>query len=139
MVLIVVIVIKMKRIKKILIVIACIVILANVPPFTTLFKVFVDEKHYRYSNSNGSFTFYEFMDRNFEMMKRNHKSCLLRRPELEDKQVYRLFTKNPLAFWRWRLYFFDERYKLPYRDFGEINKIRERENVKDITGCSMGF
>ncbi len=127
-----------KRINRILIVVACLVILANVPPFTIFLKVFVDEKHYRYSNSNGSFTFSEFMSRDFEMMKRNHEGCLLSRPELKDKQIYRLFTKNSFAFWRWRLYFFDERYKLPYKDFEEINKIRERENVKNNT-CLMEF
>ncbi len=104
-----------------------------------LFKNFVDERHYRYSNYNGSFTFYEFMSRDFEMMHRGHKVCLSHRPNLKDKQIYRLFSKNPLAFWRWRLYFFDERYKLPYRDWEEIKNIREVEKIGDITGCAIEF
>lgn len=129
----------MKRYKKVIIYVFVIIILSNTWPFTPLLKIFVDERHYRYSNSNGSFTFYEFMDRNFEMMKRSHEACLLYRPNLKDKQIYRLFTKNPLAFWRWRLYFFDERYKLPYKSMEDIEKIRAIDNVKEITGCSIEF
>jgi hypothetical protein len=129
----------MTRNKKIIISIIAIIILSNVSPFVWMFKNFVDERHYRYSNYNGSFTFYEFMSRDFEMMKRSHKGCLSYRPSLKDKNVYRLFTKNPFAFWRWRLYFFDERYKLPYKSWEEIKKRREMEDIKDITGCTMEF
>ncbi len=99
----------------------------------------VDEKHYRYSNYNGSYASYEFMSRNFEMMKRMHKGCLAHRPDLKDKKMYRLFTKNPLAFWRWRMYFFDERYRLPYKDWKEIEQTRIKEKVKGTTGCTMDF
>ncbi|WP_316819227.1 hypothetical protein [Pedobacter nyackensis] len=129
----------MKRSKKISIIVGCIVILSNVPPFTGLLKTFVDERHYRYSTYNGSFTFYEFMSRKFEMMNDIHKSCLLSQPDLKDKQIYRVFTKNPLAFWRWGLYFFDERYKLPYKDWEGIKKIRGMEKVKGITSCYTEF
>lgn len=120
-------------------VMACLVVLANIPPFTPLLDIFFGERHYRYSNYNGSLTFSEFMSRGFEMMKNRHKTCLLYRPDLKDKQIYRLFSKNPLAFWRWRMYFFDERYKLPYKDWEEIKKTREKEHIKEITGCPMEF
>lgn len=125
--------------KKIIIGILAIIILANTWPFIWVFKNFVDERHYRYSNYNGSFTFYEFMDRDFEMMKYSHQQCALHRPGLRDKKIYRIFSKNPFAFWRWRLYFFDERYKLPYKNWEEIEKTRKIENVKDITGCHIDF
>ncbi|WP_199140530.1 hypothetical protein [Pedobacter sp. ASV12] len=89
--------------------------------------------------TNGSFTFYEYMDRNFEMMKRMHKGCMLDRPDQQDKNIYRLFSKNPLAFWRWRMYFFDERYKLPYKNWEEIKKTRETENLEKTAGCIVEF
>lgn len=129
----------MRRNIKLTILIIGIIILSNLAPFVWMFKNFVDERHYRYSNYNGSFTFYEFMDRNFQMMNGSHNMCLSYRPNLKDKHIYRLFSKNPFAFWRWRLYFFDERYKLPYKDWKEIEKTRETEKIKDITGCTMEF
>ncbi len=128
----------MKR-KKILIVLAVIVIGSNLFPFTALLKIFVDEKHYRYSNYNGSLTFTVFSHRDFEMLKRRHKDCQLSRPNLKDKELYRLFNKNPLAFWRWRSYFFDKEYKIPYKNWEEIKKIRAEEKVKEITGCPIEF
>ena len=114
-----------------------VVIVSNIFPITGLFTFLLDQKHYRYSNYNGSSTFYEFMERDFEMAKRWHHGCLLQQPDLKDKKLYRLFSKNPLAFWRWRLYFFDERYKLPYKNWEEIEK--KRGKVKETQGCSISF
>ena len=128
----------MKKNIKIILIIIGIIIVYNIYPFVWLFKNFVDERHYRYSNYNGSNTFTEFMSRNFEMMKSVHKNCLLNHPK-KDKNIYRLFKKNPLAFWRWRLYFFDERYKLPYKDWEEIKKVRAKEKVTEKTGCLIEF
>lgn len=79
------------------------------------------------------------MGRRFNSMKNMHNGCLSYRPNLKDKKMYRLFSKNPLAFWRWRLYFFDERYQLPYKDWAEIEKVRAKEKVREITGCTMDF
>lgn len=125
--------------KKILLVIITVVIVSNIFPITGVFSFLLDQKHYRYSNYNGSATFYEFMERDFEMAKRSHLGCLSYRPDLKDKKMYRLFSKNPLAFWRWRLYFFDKRYKLPYKKWEEIYKIREIEKIKGVTGCTIEF
>lgn len=124
---------------KIAISIIGIIILSNMSPFVWFFKNFVDERHYRYSNYNGSNTFTEFKSRNFEMMKSVHRSCLLSHPNQKDRNIYRLFSKNPLAFWRWRLYLFDERYRLPYKDWKEIKKRREIERVREEEGCLIEF
>lgn len=129
----------MKKYRKIIIVGTVIIFLSNVFPLAIVFRLFLDERHYRYSNYNGSLTFTEFMNQNFDTMKNRHEACKLARPDLKDKRIYRLFTKNPLAFWRWGRYFFDERYKLPYKSWNEIRKIREQEKIKPITGCSIGF
>lgn len=115
-----------------------IILLSNMSPFVWMLKNSIDEGHYRYSNYNGSNTFTEFMSRNFEMMKNVQKRCTLHHPK-KDKNIYRLFSKNPLAFWRWRLYFFDERYKLPYKNWEEIKKIREIEKVREETDCLIEF
>lgn len=128
------------KLKSIFVIVAvAIIILSNVPPFTQVLKIIFDEKHYRYSNYNGSYTFYEFKSRDFEMMKTAHSGCLSSRPQLKDKNVYRLFSKNPLAFWRWGLYLFSERYKLPYKNWADIEKIRVEEKVRPTTGCTMDF
>ncbi|MGF1924837.1 MAG: hypothetical protein ACQUHE_11720 [Bacteroidia bacterium] len=129
----------MKHKRTIFIIAGAIIFLTNVPPFTFLLRTFVDEGHYRYSNYNGSYTSYEFMSRDFAMMKRNHRMCLKYQPELKDKKIYRLFSKNPFAFWRWGLYFFDERYKLPYKNWEDVKKKRTEENVKRRTGCPMEY
>ncbi|KQB99369.1 hypothetical protein AQF98_17505 [Pedobacter sp. Hv1] len=111
--------------------------MSNIPPFTGIFRFFLDQKHYRYSNSDGTSTFYEFMSRDFEMAKRRQAHCLLKKPDLKDRKHYRLFSKNPLAFWRWRLYFFDERYKLPYKNWEEIEKTRK--SAAGVSGCITEF
>ena len=45
-------------------------------------------------------------------------------PSTKDTVVYRLFWKNPLAFWRWAEYFNDKRYDLPYKSWESIRKKR---------------
>jgi hypothetical protein len=127
---------KNRIIKRIIVWILAIIIIANIPIATRLFGFFLDEGHYRYSNSDGTSTYVEFKSHNFEMGIRRNDSCNLRRPKDADPTMYRLFTKNPLAFWRWGLYFYDERYKLPYKDWNEI-----KNNRKIIygAGCNQSF
>ena len=33
-----------------------------------------------------------------------------------DTILYRTFHKNPIFFWKWRVYLFEEMYQLPYKD-----------------------
>ena len=114
-----------------------VVIASNIFPIAGLFSFLLDEKHYRYSYANGSFTSYEFMGRRFDSILSMHAGCLSNNDKLKDKKLYRLFSKNPLAFWRWRLYFYDERYQLPYKNWEEIEK--KRGKVKETQGCSISF
>lgn len=128
----------MKKRAKLLIVCSIIIVIANIPPVSSLFRFFLDEKHYRYSNYDGSNTSYEFMSRDYNLMKRLHTACLQDYPNQKDKKLYRLFAKNPLAFWRWRLYFFDERYDLPYKNWNEIERLRKKKS-KNIIRCHTDF
>lgn len=121
----------MKKIKKIFLAFFILIIVSNLPFVTPFFTFVLDEKHYKYSNFDGTCTSVEFMSRDFEMMKRLHQICLNRNPSQKDKKMYRIFSKNPFAFWRWRLYFYHERYTLPYRDFNEIKKLRGKNWVRD--------
>ncbi len=128
----------MKYLKKIMVIIFTVFVLSNIWPFTDMLKVTVDgDRYYRYSNFDGSNTSYEFKSWTFEMAKSQHNDCLKQHPNQRDKNLYRLFSKNPLAFWRWRLYFFDERYDLPYKNWDEIEKIRR--NTKSTMGCYIRF
>ncbi len=129
----------MKRFKKVWVGIVGIIVISNIHPITSIFTLFLDEGHYRYSTYNGHLTFTEFMSRNFKMLKNRHKFCLDKNPDLKDKQVYRLFSKNPLAFWRWRLYFVEEKYKLPYKRWEEIKETRNKEKVQETPGCIREF
>jgi hypothetical protein len=50
--------------------------------------------------------------------------------EKGDSVIYRLFSKNPLAFWRINKYFTDPKYKLPYRSWAKI-KIKRKYELKN--------
>lgn len=113
------------RIKKWWVIsIIMIVILSNLPPLKPYFRFFLDENHYRYSNETGSFTFVEFKAHDIKMMNRRFDRYKSTSPAAHDTIVYRLFKKNPLSFWRWSGYMFDSRYKLPYKSWDEIKKVR---------------
>ncbi len=127
----------MKVRSKTLISIITLIICSNIPAITPIFTLLFDQKHFKYSNYDGTCVNVEFWSRNFEMMKRLHQVCLDEDPDQKDKKMYRLFTKNPLAFWRWRHYLVSEKYKLPYRDFDELQKIGGKELKYDNAGIPL--
>lgn len=116
-------------IQKTLYILFIVIIFSNILPVD---KMFSDGSYYRYSNIDGSVTFAQFKTRDFEMMKRRFESFTKTNKNM-DTIIYRLFKKNPLAFWRWGQYFFSKRYKLPFKDWDEIKAIRGRE-LKNKTG-----
>jgi hypothetical protein len=100
------------------------IIIANVPPIKNIYHMIFDEYHYRYSNENGSFTFVEFKARDTKMMYRIMHGYKQLHPQSKDTTAYRLFKKNILCFWRWGEYFYDKRYKMPYKSWKEIKRRR---------------
>ena len=114
---------KSKRIVWITIVV-CIVIMSNISPVHEVFSLFGDNDHFRYSNYNGEFTFVEFKGRDTAVLKRKMEHLKL---EKQDSLIYRLFSKNPLAFWRINKYFTDTKYKLPYKSWAEVKAKRKYE------------
>jgi hypothetical protein len=90
--------------------------LCNLPGPSDFFELWVDYNHYKYSNGDGTLKFTENLFKN----DRFHFTRTITWPEFfkkypnGDTTIYRNFTKNPLAFWRFGKYFFDRRYTLPY-------------------------
>ena len=125
----------MKKYKILLKVFLAIIIISNIPGFTHFFSFFVDNKghteDFRFSNTDGGYmNGLDFKGPHFEGIIRLHKEYIDSFPEKKDKKLYRLFWRNPLIFWRWGLYFYDERYALPYKDIDEIKKIRGEAWIK---------
>ncbi len=103
-------------------------ILTNVSTCHEVAIIVADTNHYRYSNSNGIFTFIEeSKGRDTAMLNRWFSEY---KKETNDTILYRLFSKNPLAFWRYVDYFNDPKYKLPFKDWNEI--LMKRGEIKSL-------
>jgi hypothetical protein len=120
-----------KRNKRLIVIALLVIITSNFPPFSVIFSLF--NGPYRYSNADGTFTFQEIWLRDYDNMMRVYEH---ERPgfKLKDKRVYRLFRKNPLVFWRWRAYFIDKRYGLPFKDWDEIKRLRDKKQSQRFFG-----
>lgn len=123
-----------KKVKILLIILMPIIVISNIPPFSYVFTMILDERYSRYSNNSGSFTMAEFPFKNrdyklaqriFASMKEDSSINL----STSDTTLYRVFKINPLRFWLWRDFFISPRYKLPYKNWNEIKK-RRGENWK---------
>ncbi|MEJ5148773.1 hypothetical protein [Sphingobacterium sp. MYb388] len=107
------------------------VFFSNIPPLRYLFDWIVDETHYEYANASGSFYVIDRVGNNISGVKAGFKKSMEQENLLnKDTVLFRLFWKNPLAFWRYYSYFDknDERYKLTY-----MNKDQIEERMKNIT------
>ena len=115
-----------KRNKKtITILVLIFIIMSNLPPVQSLYDLSFDEDLYRYSNCDGSVTFQEiyFKNRDYTIAELLYSDYIKKHNEADCK-FYRLFKINPLAFWRWRYYLFDKRYRLEYKNWNDILIIR---------------
>lgn len=91
----------------------------------------LDSGYYRYSNGDGSATFVEEPFKNRVLRKEvlltdqsnfSHKE--VKYDHKTDSNWYRLFTINPLKFWRWYECIFSWKYDLPYKSWEEIRRRR---------------
>jgi hypothetical protein len=125
--------IKMNKSAKITIGIIAFFLLSNIPPFQTIFKLFFDQKLFHYSTKDGSAFFDEniFLGDVFQFKRVTTQEKRASYPEA-DTIIYRNFNPNPIAFWRYRDYIFDERYTLPYFPLDEARKKRQewKERMK---------
>jgi hypothetical protein len=112
------------------IILGFIILVSNIPPMRYLLDYIIDDKHYRYSDYNGHFAIIDRSGHNVKGVLSFFKDYQ-KKNNLQDQKLYRLFYKNPLAFWRWYTYFGDDpRYNLPYMSWNEIKKrrVKNREN-----------
>jgi len=77
----------------------------------TYTDTFMGDARYKFVSGNDGFKqslYGEFKDvkMSFEDYKKTHPN---------DTILYRTFHKNPIFFWKWRVYLFDEMYQLPYK------------------------
>lgn len=79
------------------------VLISNIKPTSSIFSFILDENYYGYSTATGNFTFTEVKMRDTENMLRNFTSYKSKMQS--DTVIYRLFSKNPLCFWRWGAYY----------------------------------
>lgn len=112
-----------------------IILVSNLPPIRYFLDYIIDEKHYRYSSYDGQFA---FIDRSGHTVNdvtgafNNYQQ----KNKLKDQKLYRLFYKNPLAFWRWYSYFnHDIRYDFPFMNWNEIEK--KRGKIRDHDYCDF--
>lgn len=109
-----------------------IILLSNLPPIKYFFNWIVDETHYEYASASGNFKVIDRSGNNITAIKKGFKESLKKENLItEDTILYRLFWKNPAAFWRYRSYFDknDERYKLPYKSKEDIEK--KKNNIQN--------
>ena len=120
-----------RKIQKVVIAMLLWMGLSNLPMVRDVYSFLFDEGHYRYSNANGTYTVMDFKSNKYHLGKVVPKEMLQEYPGTTDTLVYRLFWKNPLAFWRWYDYVSgDPRYNLPYKSWKEIEKRRMETKIK---------
>ncbi len=102
-------------------------VLSNIPPLRFIYKVAFDKTFYKYSNADASFTVQDYLGKEHSgiySIRSGFSNYLQKYPSTKNKILYRLFWRNPLCFWRWAEYIFVDEYKLPYKNWQEIEKVR---------------
>src|ERR1700730_3315717 len=113
----------MKKVLTILLIIGIILVLSNSRAAKTALQS-NDSGDCSYSNYNGSFTFHEveFKSRDFGMCLRKFQE--FKKQNHTDTVLYRLCKSNYLKFWKYNYYLFDEKFRLQYMPWEEINARR---------------
>lgn len=92
--------------KAILIVLAAMIVIPNLPFIGKDIHHRLDEGYFRYSNIDGSYMItqdFHFKSPGFETFGFEYWIKKTSPPE-ENRKLYRLYKMNPLCFWRWSNY-----------------------------------
>lgn len=104
------------------IIISLIIVLSNITPLKYIIRFFEqDFGYYQYTMIKGDSIYFSsengFDSEELGWFRVKRDTAYVREhPELLTDTLYRNYWKNPLIFWHWGHYFFDERYTLPYLD-----------------------
>ena len=106
-----------------ILIIVVILLVSNTRPAKAVFQA-QGNSDCRYSNYNGSFTFEEmqFQSRDFAMCLRKFQE--FKKQNNKDTILYRLCKTDVLKFWRYGDYLSEEKFKLPYMSWKEIEARR---------------
>ena len=103
---------------------AVLIVLSNFFPIKAFFEIVVDEYHYQYSNGDGKWKFTERRIKGSTFnFRRTFTEAAKREMPGADTIIYRNFTKNPFAFWRYRDYLTNPIYTLPYKSRKDLPKV----------------
>lgn len=122
-----------KRTKIIIISVGVVIIIvSNIPPIKYITRMLERDKGiYTYGSKNTPNSFFSEHglgpDRLVYFQWKEDTSYIREHPESLKDTFYRTFYINPLCFWRWGDYLFDERYTLPYKSKEDIKKIWEAQ------------
>jgi hypothetical protein len=99
--------------------------LPNLPVVGTAILGEIDQGYFSYSNVDGTYTGIQHIDIFSPWMNKTVAYYFTEdtRPKAANMEIYRLYTINPLCFWRWRYYFTVSRH-FTYRNWDEIKKNR---------------
>jgi hypothetical protein len=124
--------IKRKRFLKLLITLV-VLLLINFPPFNIPF-ILIDRDDCRFSNADGSFTFKEITFKHhdyetsckasFSQFKNQVRAREYGFESKDTLHLYRVTAKNPLKVYRYKAYLTEEKYKVDYADWDEIEQAR---------------
>lgn len=102
-----------------------VIIVSNLPVISTALMEKIDGDHFKYANSDASFTSIQPLDIMHPWMNEWVVWGFIEdyRPTQENMEVFRLYRINPLCFWRWRYYLLVSR-KFAYKSWKDIEPNR---------------
>jgi len=92
----------------------------NLPPVKWLWGI----DDCSYSTGDGSFTFVEANLNGRDLVMCNRKFDDFKSEHPDNKVLYRLCAINGLYVWKYGDYLFSRKYRLPYKSWEEIDKLR---------------
>lgn len=120
---------KSKTIKIAIVLFLSSVIVSNIPPIRYIISYVIDFSHDRYSNASGTFTYIDMAGNKPEdEINRFNSFVKETSPTPEESILYRIFYRNPFAFWRYYSYGY-EKYDIPYKSWSSIKKARAQHTA----------
>ena len=110
----------MKRIRIVIFIIFGLIVITNLPPI----KLLLGADDCKYCNKTGTFTFQEMNFGGYDYGLCKNRFAEYKRQRGIDTILYRATSMNPLCFWKYGDYLFEQKYRLPYMSWKEVELIR---------------